>query len=181
MRRMMLVVLAFAFMLGHPVSAKADEIGARVAVLNLQKLMRDSKASQSIRNQIESRREQYQKDISADEERLRQRDQELTEQRALLSAEAFEEQRQQFKQEVTDVQRDVQQMRASLDKAYGSSLAEVQEAITDIIAELSSEKGFAVALPAGQTLYFSQTLDITDDVLTRLDSRLPEVEVKVEQ
>lgn len=162
-----------------PTGAEATEEG-KVAVLNLQKLMRESKASKSIRDQIEQKRTSYQSEINKDEERLRTRDKELTEQRNLLSPEAFEQERREFKEEVTDVQRQVQQMRTTLDRAYGTSLAQVQVTISEIIEEMAAEKGFDLALPAGQTLFFSNTLDITESVLQRLDSRLPTVVVEVD-
>jgi Skp family chaperone for outer membrane proteins len=56
------------------VAAPASFAAGKVAVLDLQRIMKESKAAKSIRDQLESKRDQYQKEITKDEEKLRKRD-----------------------------------------------------------------------------------------------------------
>ena len=46
---------------------------------------------------------------------------------------------------------------------------------------LSKEQGFDVALPSSQVLYGKETLDISDEVLARLNKQLPKVAIEVKE
>ncbi len=59
-----------------------------------------------------------------------------------------------------------------------NSLGDIQKVVTDIITDLAKEKGFIVAMPTSQTLYADPKLDISDEVLKRLNEKLPKFDVK---
>jgi Skp family chaperone for outer membrane proteins len=46
---------------------------------------------------------------------------------------------------------------------------------------MSADKGFAVAIPSSQALYADTKLDITEEVLSKLDKELPDVKVVVKE
>ena len=71
-----------------------------MAIVDIQKIMRESAASVSIRDQIDQVRSEYQSELDAKEERLRATDEDLQRQRAILAPEAFEEKRKAFEEEV---------------------------------------------------------------------------------
>ena len=86
-----------------------------------------------------------------------------------------------FRSKATEVQKEVQSKKALLDNAFERSLGDIQKAVTDIIAEMSKEKGFAVAIPTSQILYADNRLDISAEVLTRLNKKLPKIDVKFDR
>ena len=47
----------------------------------------------------------------------------------------------------------------------------------NIVGKLSKQKGYSVVLPTSQLLYADPKLDITNDVLSELNSTLPKVSV----
>ena len=169
-------LLAAGFLAAAPAMA-ADE-GSLIATVNIQQVMRDSHAAKSVREQLESKQKSFQSEISKKEEQLQKEDQELGKQRGVLSKEAFEEKARAFRTKATEVQKEVQSKKAMLDNAFERSLADIQKVVTDIIADLSKEKGFVVALPTSQILYADNKLDISEEVLKRLNKQLPKVDVK---
>jgi Skp family chaperone for outer membrane proteins len=66
-----------------------------------------------------------------------------------------------------------------LDRAFAGALNDIQKQIGKIVEKLSKEKGYEVVVPTSQILYVDSTLDITDEVRTRLDKKLPTVKVNV--
>ena len=46
-----------------------------------------------------------------------------------------------------------------------------------MVTGLAEERGFNVVLPASNVLFFARKIDLTDEVLSQLDARLPEVRV----
>jgi outer membrane protein len=150
----------------------------KISIVNIQKIMKESKAAQAARDQLKAKQQQFQDEISKKEKDLQKEDQELAKQRTILSKEAFEKQVKDFRKKATDAQKDVQDKRMNLTKAFDTALAEIQGNVQQILEELAKEKGFDVAIPSSQVLYYGQALDISDEVLARLNKKLPTLTVK---
>jgi Skp family chaperone for outer membrane proteins len=156
--------------------ADAQKLPATVAaVIDYQRVLRDAAAARSIRDQIEARRKVYQEEISKEEQRLHEIDKEFAKQRSVLSPEAFADRRREFEQDVAEVQRKVQERRRELDRMSAAALNEVKAALIEIVTSIAEERGFNLVLPSSELLFFSRSLDLTEEVLAKLDERLPEV------
>jgi outer membrane protein len=165
--------------LAAPAAARAAEQlpPAVGAVIDYQRVLREAKAAKSIREQIEARRKLYQEQIAKEEQKLNDADKELAKQRAVLSAEAFNDKRKDFQQKVGTVQRMVQERRRTLDQVSSSALNQVRNAMIQIVSDLSEERGFNLVLPSSAVLLFSPQIDLTEEVIKRLDGKLPNVKV----
>jgi outer membrane protein len=156
--------------------AAAQKLPTTVAaVIDYQRILRDAAAARSIREQIEARRKVYQEEISKEEQRLHEADKEFARQRSVLSPEAFAEKRREFEEDVAEVQRMVQERRRELDRMSAAALNEVKEALIEIVTSIAEERGFNLVLPSSEVLFFSRALDLTEEVLAKLDARLPQV------
>jgi outer membrane protein len=158
--------------------ARAQELPPTVAaVIDYQRILRDAAAARSIRDQIEVRRKAYQEEISKEEQRLHEADKEFAKQRSLLTAEAFTEKRREFEQDVAEVQRLVQERRRELDNVAAVALNQVKEALIEVVTSIADARGFNLVLPSSEVLFFARRIDLTEEVLAMLDSRLPDVRV----
>ena len=59
-------------------------------------------------------------------------------------------------------------------------MGKVNDRIKDIIADISKEKELDVIIPAAQALYYKDDLDISAEVLARLNKKITKVDVKFE-
>lgn len=173
------VALALVVALAWPASElRAQQLPPTVAaVIDYQRILREATAARSIREQIEDRRKVYQDEISVEERRLQEADQAFAKQRSLLTPEALAEKRREFETEVVEVQRLVQERRRELDRASALALNEVKKALIDIVTGIAEERGFNIVLPSSEVLFFARQIDLTEEVLAQLDTRLPEVQV----
>lgn len=160
--------------------AAAPAAATKIAVINIQAIMRDSTAAKSVRTQLEAKQKSYQADIQKKEEALQKEDQELAKQRTALAKDAFEQKVKAFRDKATALQKEVQQKKATFDNAFENSLGQIQKTVVDIVAEMAKEKGFSVAIPSSQLLFAEPSLDITQEVLSRLNQKLAKVDVKFE-
>lgn len=160
-----------------PASAHAAE---EIVIVDMQRILQESTAAKDIRTKIKQKRDDYQAEITKQEESLRKVEQKLGEQRAILSPEAFEAKSKEFKEQLMDVQRGVQEKRSKLDAALNESLEKIQVAVLEIITALSKEKGFKLAIPSSQVLFATTALDVTEDVLTRLNKKLPNIKISIQ-
>ena len=172
--------IAVAMFTFAPVAMAADAPNL-IAVVNIQQIMRDSTAAQNVREQLESKQKSFQAELSKKEEALQKEDQDLAKKRSVLSKPAFDEKAAKFRAKATEVQKEVQSKKAMLDGAFEHALGDIQKTVTDVIADLAKEKGFSVAVPTSQILYADTKLDISSEVLSRLNKKLPKLEVKFDE
>jgi outer membrane protein len=162
-------------------AAKPSGDGAfAFAVIDVQRVIRDSKATKSIRPQIEKLKGDYEKSFRKQEDELRAADQDLARQRAILSPEAYAERRRQFQQRATGVQREVQETKRSLERALGNAMSRVHTQLREITTEIAKEQKLTAVFPRTAVILVERNYDITVEVLKRLDVRLPSVAVTVQ-
>ena len=180
MKKTIFYAMVIAAVFATPAFA-ADAAKPTVAVVNIQQIMKESTAAKTVREQLENKQKSYQTEITKKEEGLKKEDQELGKQKSVLAKDAFDKKISEFRTKATNVQKDVQAKKALLDGAFEHSLNDIQKVVTDIIADNKKKKGFVVAVPTSQILYADKSLDISSEVLERLNKKLPKLDVKFEE
>lgn len=166
-------------------AAHAEDAKAPIAVVNIQMIMKEASVAKQVREELDKKQKSFQAELTKKDESLQKEDQELGKQKGVLSKEAFEEKTRAFRKKVTDVQKEVQTKKATLDNAYAQAISEIQKAVFSIVADMAKEKGFVLAIPmeappSWQVLYADEKLDISKDVLDRLNKKLSKIDVKFE-
>lgn len=180
------VVLALSFMLASPMASAQDaevkdpaDVDLLILVVDVPAILARSKAAKDIQQQLETRRKSYQEQIAEKEEELKNAQLELEKQRTILSNEAFQERQQEFREQLASVQRGVQQRKSVLERAFAESMNELRKAVVAVVAEISQEKGATLVLSNQQIVLVDTNLDITEQVLTSLDERVPSATINM--
>lgn len=174
------VILAICFAIGTlvPVAAAQDR-PLVIIVVDFQRIVRESAAAATVRQQIDELRNAYQGEFTRIEEELRAVEAELAEQRQVLPDEEFLRLGRDFEQRVTEAQRQAQYRRAALDRALDEAMNQIQSSLLDVIANLAEREGANVVLSRSNVVMVDQELDFTEEALAELDSVLPHVDVSV--
>lgn len=153
---------------------------AAIAIIDSQRINREASALKGARQQLEQYRFNFQSEIAKEEEKLRAEEQEIARQRSVLSPEAFEQRRQSFQGKVVDLQKRIQERSQTLEKMLNGVREQVTAQVVEILKGLSQERGFNIVLDRAQAqLVIGDNIDITPEVLKRLDQRLPSVKVNL--
>ena len=152
---------------------------AIIAVIDYQRIERESIAAQAIMEQVNNFRTVYQSEITSQEDALRAEREELERQQTILSAESFSDKRRAFETKFQELQRQVMDRTRILDRALAAARDEILQTVLVITRDISEDRGFNIVLEKSQTFFFSNTLSITDAVLTELNRRLPVVSASV--
>lgn len=163
----------------NAVAQQPQEKGINVAVIDTQKVLRESLARRSIRTQIDKHSAIYKQEIARRENALRKAESELSQQRTLLSADAFKKRRAALDRRYANLQRYAQGRKRLVNRAVGEAMRKVESKVFSVAAELSKEKGLAMIFPRSALVYFPPQLDLTEEVLKRLNTRLPSVKVEL--
>jgi len=148
-----------------------------IAIVDMKAIRQQSTAMAGVRDQISEYRTGFQTQIQQEEEQLRAANQELARQRSILSPDAFAEERKKFETRLAEVQRLVQNRRQELDKLRDTAMIQIQNNLNEVIADIAGERGIALVLQRDQTVLAVRTLEITTEVIERLNKKLPNVVV----
>ena len=165
--------------LWRPEAAVAAE-GSKLAVLNLEKVMRQSAAGRSLQNQIEEvRAANLAKDRQADEA-LRAEDQKLNSQRAVLSDESFAQKRKELQSRLIAQRKEFEDRREQFQVAVDKAWFRIRAVVVEVTDAVAAEREIDVVVAQRNTVLLSQDLDITAEVLQRLDQKLGDITLAVE-
>lgn len=155
-----------------------DGLGApRIAVLDIERVRRNAAAVQGIRTQLSSYLEVFRTETQREEQQIRAAQDELTGKRGVLPAEGYAEERRQLEGRLVEAQGRVQRRRQALERVNLEAMEQVKQTLEGIVAEIAREQRLDIILRKDQVVFAAPTLDITDDVLRRLDQRLPRVTI----
>jgi outer membrane protein len=148
-----------------------------VMVVDVQALLQNSKAAKMVRDQIEAKRADYAKEISHQEEVLRQERDTLQKQQASLSPEQLNAKGREFQAKVNELDRDVQAKRQALERSNADALQKIQEVMVKIITDIAKDRKANLVFQRSELVLFDQGFDVTDQVLTKLDEQMPTLQV----
>ena len=148
-----------------------------VAVVDVQLIMRQSEAAKDIRAQVEERRKAYEKDFQQREAEVREAEKALAQQQAILATEVFQARVREHQQNIAALQRDGQGIKRQLDQAFGRANGEVRQAMIEIVAEVAGEVDVGLVLFKNQIFLGDRKIDITNEIMARLNQQLPKVAV----
>jgi outer membrane protein len=163
---------------GHPAPAAANQ-PLNVMVVDIQTLMRKSKAAVMVRQQLEQKRAEYAKEMSKQDETLRHESETLQRQASSLSPEALNQKKKEFQQKLGEFDRSVQSKRQALERSDAEASDKIQGVVRDIITELATEKNVNLVFQSTQLVMFSPGYDVTEAVLQKLDERMPSLSVNI--
>jgi Skp family chaperone for outer membrane proteins len=130
-----------------------------------------------MRPQIEKIRNDYRNDVKQQEGTLRKAEQELAQQRAVVSAEVFAQKRREFEQRAQEAQAQVQERKRVIDQALAGAIDKIRASTVDVAKEIATERKIDIILPRGAVFLAVQNLDITTETMRRLDGKLPSVTI----
>lgn len=159
-------------------SAQAEPPAPKVVVVDIQRIMRDSLAAKDLKSQLEAKKNQFQTELKSKGDKLKKEKEDLDKQQNVLSKDALTAKQKSFLAEYKALQDDANQKSIKFENAEKSASHDILVAIQEIINDLAKEQNFNIAVPTSQLLFAHKDFDISNEVLTRLDKKLPKVTLK---
>ena len=152
-----------------------------IAVIDFQRVVKESSAGKSIRQFVNSRQAEFQAQIKKIQQELEVARQELANGPSGVSREEFEKKRKEMRERVAQLQGIVQNRKRELDEMFNTGMRQVDIALVAVLKELAEERGINLILNAGRgrglVLFAQSGIIITDEALRRLNARLPKVDL----
>ena len=172
--KLVLGLLIFCF--GNIANADSN-FDAKIAIVDIQYILENSLAIQSIKKEIEMISQEIQKDMSKKEAELKKIEESLIKKRDSLKEEDFNMEVNSFNTKVSEAQKDIQNKKTRLEQAHSKAVGKVYETTIEIITNLSKKKNFNLVIPTAQILFAKDNFNITSEIITELNNKLQLVRV----
>lgn len=173
--RWLRVALLLAAMLaaagGQPVLGQTA--ATKIAILDVERIYREAAASRNLQQQLDEQRGISQGELRSEERALQEADQELNRLRPDLSNQVFTRKSRELAQRFGVLQRRAQRRREILEQLFEQGTGQVQKALIAVVQDIANEQDLDLVLAAGSVVLQNPTLDITDEAIVRLNTRLP--------
>ncbi len=157
----------------------AAQPSLRMAVVDFGAIRRNAAAAQAIRAQMERYVVSYQSDIEKEELELRDAQQQLDQKRAGLAADAYSAELRKWEDAVSEAQRRFLRRRQEMERARADAWQRVNQQVDQIIKTMAIERNLDIIIRRDQAVHVSPRLEITEEVLRRLDRDMPSAQVLV--
>lgn len=149
----------------------------KIAIFDLEAIKNQGAAFKDLRRQRQELLNSFNAERQKEGDSLRTAEEELSRQRAILSPEAYADERRKLGQRVGDADRRMQIRMHQIDVVSNNAADVIEKALQQLIVDVVQENNISL-LFARQSLHVvAQSLDITNDVLAALDKRISTVKV----
>ncbi|HLG85771.1 MAG TPA: OmpH family outer membrane protein [Alphaproteobacteria bacterium] len=155
-------------------------VAPTIGIVDLQKIMQESAAGRSIQGQLETEARKIRDQLTKVGEELKTAENDLKRQRPVLQPDAFQERSQDLQRRYANAQQLQQERQEAFAKATNDARNVVVDNVLSIVQQLAAERRIGLVLQRQAVLTLSdKNMDITDDVIQRLNTKLPSVTVTV--
>lgn len=180
--------VATAFLLTATIFAAVPQASAQstgkapiIGLVNYLAIIQNSKAGKSVNDQVVKQRELFLAEIKKVEAELEKEGKELEQQQSVLAKEVFEAKVLEFRRKQREAQQAENGYRRALDQMQAKGLQLIEKELDQILEAIAEERGIDIVMKAGtpnsMILKARKELFITDEVIKRLDSKLPTVKI----
>lgn len=174
-----MAVLAF-LLSGVPAQAqRAAGLPMGLIIVDIQQAQRESMPGKALAAQRDKYQQNFQAEFNAARQSLQRSDQDLAKQKGTMPQEAYDQKVKALEMQVVAFQNRTQMAVRALEKSTDSAMAELMNAILTVTGEIASEMGANLVLPKQQVVLHEPRMDVTAQVIDRLNKRLPAVNFPV--
>ena len=169
MTRFLNVLLAAMLL---PVATFAADL--KFAVVDTTYVFANTSAAELARSELKDQTESAQSFITKMEEQLREEEARLLEKKKTLSTEKFAEEEAVFRQAYQEYRRKSQELQSKLTHQSMTKKQEIMLEIKNAVEAIAIKRNFDLVLPRTGVMYSTESVDISKDVLKKVNSMLKE-------
>ncbi|HUX07870.1 MAG TPA: OmpH family outer membrane protein [Acidobacteriota bacterium] len=177
MIRIMTLMLALALALpAAPVAAAQDQAATiKVAIVDLNRLLVESALGKASQTRLQNYFEAKQNELAQEYQALQREQGSLENQRSVLSMDAYTAKRNDLEQRMLRFRQKSEEAEATFKQMQTDETQKFLNQMAPIIRAIGEEGSYTLILrrTAPAVLYYNPTVDITDQVLSRLDASAP--------
>src|SRR5215470_9283347 len=156
-------------------AATAPASSARIAYIDVQRVLARSSAGVAAREQLEREKSVMQKEMDGKRQELEKLRDELEKKGPLMTAEARRDKQEVFERKRRDAARQMDDFQKELEKKEQVLLQRVLQDLSGVIEKVGKDRGYYMIVEkrGASVLYASADADLTDEIIRAYDSQAP--------
>ncbi len=150
-----------------------------IAVLDVVKLLQESKASISMKDQLNAVAKKYSDEDQKKQKEIQKQEEELLRQKATLTPEAFSDRKNTFEKKVIEFNKASQAKRKALVAAEKDAVTQIENEVEVIVKAIIDSDKITAVFRKSAIILGDTSIDITEKVVEELNKKLGSVTVKV--
>lgn len=159
--------------------AELPPAGTAIVILDGRLVLSQSSAGLALRQQAEQIGAGLRAEVQKQEQELKNAQAELQRQRGQVPAEQLERRARDLQKRVSDTQARLQGRTRALDRAFVEAEQKIYQAMVQATVEIVQDRGYQVILDKAQVVIHQGALEITGEVLSRVNQRLATVPLQI--
>ncbi|MCA3313514.1 MAG: OmpH family outer membrane protein [Roseomonas sp.] len=158
-----------------PLPPSTPPPAAVIGVVDVPEIQRVSTAFNQVRQEIERRRTKLNEDVQGEQQRWREEQQRLGNERGGLSPEQLRTRERTLQDQITDSQRILRDRARDLEQLAQQALREIEQALAIVIRQVAASRNINLVLPRPLIIYNEPAFDMTEDVAVQLNRMITAV------
>ena len=175
MKNLKYLLLFFILIFSSPTSYSQSNI----ATLDVVKLLKDSKAAISMKDQLNAVAKKYTEEDQKKQKEIQKQEEELLRQKATLTPEAFSDRKNTFEKKVIEFNKNNQNKRKALAKAEKDAVKQIEAEVETIVKSIIDNENITAVFRSSAVVLSNDSIDITKKVVDELNKKLSTVTVTV--
>ena len=171
-----LIILSI-FIFFNPTTSFSDYPNTSIGVIDLNIILTESDAAVMASEQIEKIAIDIENEIKISDEKIIKEQNLLIESQSIMAPEAFQSKKNEYEITVQNYNIERQSKLSEIDELILVSRNNVLSALKPILEDISNEKGITILLEKGAVMLNAEKMDITNEVLKKLNTEFPELKV----
>ncbi len=147
-----------------------------IMVVDPQAVLQKSKAGQAVRVEHDHYLQSMQSELDTNRKALKENENELMKEKAVLSQEAWQQKARAFEQQVVELNQRYQKGNLAVEKSYRVAITALTRAFDQVTEEVAGEVGCNLILPMQQVILHDPRMDLTQTVIDRMNKKIPTVD-----
>ena len=153
----------------------SESFKARVGVVDMKKILNESKAYQSLVDQFEEKRRTQRNTITKQEDQIRDEESDLIKKKNILSKEVHAEKVKELNKKVNDIKQRNMNEAKKFEELFDRSTNRIQGALVDVLSVIANDQNLNVVLSKSQVILVGKDIDLTEKAVLELNKVLPKV------
>lgn len=149
----------------------------RVVIVDMQKIISESKAGEDIQKQLKAAQEKLEKEASEKDETLKGQRDELVNNQAELGKEKFMEKSREFQQDILDARQELNKESIEVKQLASQAVQKLKLEIIKVVSEMATEENYALVITKQNVILAEKEMDITDEVMAKLNKNVKSIKL----
>ena len=171
------LIIKFIFLFIYPSILVAAE--SKIVFIDMDFLMNNSKVGKYINKEIENKQKLDQTNFKKTQEKIKKMDEEIKSQKNILSEDEVKNKISKLNNEIKLYQEKLQKKRNEINNFKLNTTSEILENLKPILTEYAKKNQISLILKKNDVIIGKNELNITEDILTILDSKITEIDIKL--